>query len=105
MKQKIIDKILNTTIHTSILKDRSDLLKIYLNCKDVKINMKYGKMKDMTLLHIAIKCCHIKCIYMLLNNGADMNLKDAEGMSSIDYAKFLKLDYIFTECDKVRFKN
>lgn len=60
-------------------------LKIVIVTKEFSINEQTPK-KKFTALHVAVDCKHLNCIKLLVTMGADLSLKNNNGLTALDMA-------------------
>lgn len=73
-----------TLLHWAAINNRSDIVRLLLE-KNAKVDAIGGDL-DATPLHWATRQGHLASVVLLMNAGADPQIKDAEGCSSIHLA-------------------
>lgn len=89
---KIKDKEKNNAIHLATSTDQSEILKLVINENKSKLNDQNADKN--TPLHLALNIGNIDIIRILIDNGANINIKDNEGKTAVQLAIKIGLEEI-----------
>jgi acyl-CoA-binding protein len=80
-----VDEEGQTLLHWAVDSDKQDIVKYILNKNPQLMNCQNNSQE--TPLHMAVVCEHWDVAGILINAGASFDIKDAEGMTPLDYVE------------------
>ena len=81
-------QIVQTSLHSAAFLDNVDLLRHFLSVSTHDVN-ELDSYHQLSALHYATKANHVKCMELLLEDGANENIQDGDKLTPMYYGTLI----------------